>query len=52
MDDRLIANVSSSVTAPARPFCASTRNVATPGSRATSDGAFALDEHPFKLVTR
>jgi hypothetical protein len=52
MDDRLIANLSSSVAASARPFCACLRNVANPGSRATSDSAFALDEHPFKVVTR
>jgi hypothetical protein len=52
MDDRLIANLSSSVAARTRPFCACIRNVPTPGSRATSDGAFALDEHPFMVVTR
>jgi hypothetical protein len=52
MDDHLIANLSSSVVAHPRPFCACIRNAAAPGSRATSDGAFALDELPFKVVTR
>ena len=52
MDDCLIDDLPFLVSAPVRPFVACLRNVATPGSRAASDGAFALDPHPFNAVTR